>query len=74
MEAHTNSGRQAVQQVRLRSIQVGDKTLNGLPAAIISPDRETAGTRVGLLPLGIFHSIYVNHQQHYVIFNPQPRE
>ena len=55
---HNNEGSTAVQQGRLRELQIGPVILHDLPAGLVeSPGEEGAGVD-GLLPTNLFDSVY----------------
>jgi hypothetical protein len=53
---------------RLPTLALGRRVLAGLPAAV--PTSSPAEDSDGLLPTGIFHSVYISHSGGFAIFDP----
>ena len=72
LEATTNMGHRTVQRDLIPKLQIGDAIFSDLSVAMVPPHTSEQAAD-GLLPMSLFRAIYVNHQKHYVIFNPRPR-
>lgn len=70
VQARSDLGSRLVQQRRLRSFSVGGVSFYDLPATLCEP-KDAGRVEDGLLPTSLFHKIYFNHRQGFVIFNPQ---
>lgn len=68
-QARTDVGSRAVQQRRVRSLQLGPVTLTDLPVVVLAA--EQARTEDGLLPTCLFERVYFNHRRGYLILNPK---
>lgn len=66
-QVRTDAGRRAIQQRRLRSLQLGRTRWTEVPVGFIPGEQRRED---GLLPTSLCERIYFNHQQHYVILNP----
>ena len=63
-------GSRFVEQRRLRSFSIGGVSFYDLPA-LLCETKDKGRVESGLLPTNLFHKIYFNHQQSFVIFNPR---
>lgn len=73
MRATSDLGSRTVWQGELRSFVLGQETFTSLPVALFETQSTAEGRKEeGLLPLRLFETIYVNHRQRYLIFNPPP--
>jgi predicted aspartyl protease len=67
----TDCGRQVVETAILTNFQIGDASWREVPVALASPRAQRLED--GLLPMTLFHSIYINHRAGYVVLDPQSR-
>ncbi|HZS08134.1 MAG TPA: retropepsin-like aspartic protease [Blastocatellia bacterium] len=69
----TTAGSRTVSSASLNQFEIGEERFADLQVILI-PEQASRSGRIenGLLPTSLFHSLYVNHQQKYVIFNPAP--
>lgn len=73
--ARTDAGSQAVQQRRVRSLQLGPVKFTDLPVIVLPAERAGEGRgENGLLPTSLFQRIYFNHRRGYLILNPEADE
>jgi predicted aspartyl protease len=70
LQARSDLGSRLVQQRRLRNFNVGGVRFYDLPAALCAM-KDEGRVEDGLLPTSLFHKIYFNHRQSFVIFNPR---
>ena len=71
VQAATDLGSRPVWQGRLRKFAVGGRHFVNLPVALVPPSGEGREEN-GLLPTCLFRSVYINHQERFVIFGRQP--
>jgi predicted aspartyl protease len=69
--ARSDLGSRVVWQKRLREFSVGGADFYGLPVAVIE-SRTARESRIedGLLPTGLFQSVYFNYRKKFVMLNP----
>lgn len=65
----TNSGRKIARSGWIRELDIGDNSFHRLPATI-AQQTGLEGRADGLLPGTLFASIYFDHAQNVVVFNP----
>ena len=61
-------GTRLIYRRRLQTLTLGRRVLADLGAAV--PTSSPAGDSDGLLPTGIFHSVYISHSGGFAIFDP----
>jgi Aspartyl protease len=61
-------GTRLIYRRRLQTLTLGRRVLEDLGAAV--PTSSPAGDSDGLLPTGIFHSVYISHSGGFAIFDP----
>jgi len=52
------------------ALDIGGHSLSGLAAALIPKVDPESQIEDGLLPTMLFHSIYINNKEGYVVLNP----
>ena len=68
----TRSGHVGLQIARIHGLIVGSEKFHDLPVALPATEpSEHIGD--GLLPTMLFHTLYVNSRERFVILNPQPK-
>jgi hypothetical protein len=70
---HTvNSPGRIVDAGRIRNFHVGNETIGNLSVRLTRIRENEMRWENGLLPTGLFRTIYFNHEKGYVILNPHP--
>jgi predicted aspartyl protease len=66
----TSSGQIGLQVGLLHELMVGTEKFRNLPAALatVKPSEDVGD---GLLPTALFHALYINSREHFVIVNPR---
>jgi predicted aspartyl protease len=59
--------------VRLQSLTIGGRHFQNLKLALVSPEKDSTRMEDGLLPTVLFHALYVNNREGFVVFNPKYR-
>ncbi len=73
MKATSDLGSRTVWHGQLRSFVIGQEMFRALPVALFEMQTAAEGRlEDGLLPLRLFDTIYINHRQQYLFFNPHP--
>jgi hypothetical protein len=71
--AATSGGQVGMQVGRLDRLKVGSQRFQDIPVALSSLDSiDRYGD--GLLPTALFHVLYVNNRESFVVFNPKARK
>jgi|ERR1700733_11214274 len=65
---NTSTGQATLQLARVHELTVGSAELHDIPVAVSANGPKQIGD--GLLPTVLFQAIYVNNQQHFLVFNP----
>lgn len=68
-QAVHSSGR-SVDAGHIRSFQIGNEVIKKLPVRLTRARDNKKRWENGLLPTGLFRSVYFNHEKGYVIMNP----
>lgn len=68
----TNAGRRVSRSGWLNSLTIGDVSLNRVPVTLV-PGSGLEPRAEGLLPGALFQSIYFDHEEDFVVLNPEPK-
>src|SRR5882724_4104117 len=67
----TNTGSQKLFTGRIRLLRIGEAELANVTAMVTSIDRQDGQQPIdGLLPTSLFHRVYFNYTEGYVVFDP----
>ena len=69
----TSSGHVGLRTARIRDLIVGAEKFHDLPVALPAAD-PSEQISDGLLPTVLFHKLYINSREHFVILNPHPKK
>ena len=68
--ASTLTGTASTASARMVALDIGAHSLSGLTAALIPKVDPESQIEDGVLPTVLFHSIYINNKEGYVVLNP----
>lgn len=67
--SNTGNEEKGMKTSRVKLLAVGEQQFRNITAALPSVSANDQRVEDGSLPVALFHSIYVNNRQHFVVFN-----